>query len=63
MTEQYLLCDCTGTINELPLSKTVRRGDLQSSGLLDQKDAAVTKVLHSGFDLETNLQTQTKART
>lgn len=52
---RYLLCDNTGTFDELPLSEAVRGSDLQSSSLLDQEDAAVPQILHPVLNLETNL--------
>lgn len=55
MTESYLLCDCTGTFNELSFGEAVRGSDLQRSSLLDKEDAAVSKLLHSSLNLETNL--------
>lgn len=38
----YLLCDRTSTIDELPFGEAVRRSDLQSSSLLDEEDAAMS---------------------
>lgn len=55
MTESYLLCDCTGTFNELSFGEAVWGSDLQRSGLLDKEDAAMSKLLHSGLYLEPNL--------
>lgn len=52
---EYLFCDGSGTIDELSLGETVGGGDLQSSGFLDQEDAAVSELLHPGLDLETDL--------
>lgn len=52
---KYLLCDCTGTIDELSFGEAVRGGDLQSSGLLDQKDTPMSELLHSSLDLKPNL--------
>lgn len=52
---RYLLCDNTGTFDELPLREAVRGSDLQSSSLLDQEDAAVPQILHPVLNLETNL--------
>lgn len=56
LTGQYLLCDGASTFDELSLGEAVRGGDLQGSGLLDEEDASVAELLHSRFNLETNLE-------
>lgn len=55
-TVQYLLCDGAGTLYELSLGVTVWGGDLQRSSLLHQEDTAVTQLLDTSLDLETNLE-------
>lgn len=53
--DSYLLCDCAGTFNELSFGEAVRGSDLQSSGLLDEENAAMSKLLNTSLDLETDL--------
>ena len=62
MTAQYLLGDGTGTFDELSFGEAVRGGDLQSSGLLDEEDAAVSELLHPSLDLETDLINKEQCR-
>lgn len=52
----YLLRDGAGAFDELPFGEAVGGGDLQGSGLLDEEDASVSELLHSCFNLETNLE-------
>lgn len=54
----YLLRDCAGTFDELPLGEAVSGAELQGSSLLDQVDAAMAQLLHPCLDLETNLKAQ-----
>lgn len=56
----YLFCDCTGTFNELPFGETIRGSNLQSSSLLDEEDTAMSELLHSSLDLETDLDNRTQ---
>lgn len=63
LTGQYLLCDGAGAFDELSLGEAVRGGDLQGSGLLDEEDASVAELLHSRFNLETNLEERQHQRT
>lgn len=53
---RHLLCDSSRAVDELAFGEAIRGGDLQSSGLLDQEDASMSKLLHSSLDLETNLE-------
>lgn len=53
---RYLLRDGAGAFDELPFGEAVGGGDLQGSGLLDEEDASVSELLHSRFNLETNLE-------
>lgn len=59
----YLLCDCAGTLNELPLGEAVGGADLQGSSLLHQVDAAMAQLLHPCLDLKAHLKSQTKRAT
>lgn len=59
MCVAYLLHDCAGTLDELPLREAVSGAELQSSSFLDQVDAAMSQLLHPCLDLEANLKVQT----
>lgn len=52
----YLLCDCTSTLDELPLGEAVSGAELQGSSLLDQVDTAMAQFLHPRLYLEPNLK-------
>ncbi len=52
----YLLCDCAGTLDELPFGEAVGGTELQGSSLLDQVDTAMAQLLHPCLYLETNLK-------
>lgn len=54
----YLLCDCAGTLDELPLGEAVSGAELQGSSLLDHVNTAVAQLLHPCLYLETNLKAQ-----
>ena len=56
----YLLCDCTGTLDELPLGVAVRGAHLEGPRLLHQEDAAVAQVLHTCANLEADLRRQAR---
>lgn len=52
----YLLHDCAGTLDELPLGEAVSGAELQSSSLLDQVDAAMAQLLDPGLYLVAHLK-------
>lgn len=52
----YLLCDCTGALDELPFGEAVSRAELQGSSLLDQVNTAMAQFLHPRLYLEANLK-------
>lgn len=56
----YLLCDCAGTLDELPLGVAVGGAHLEGPRLLHQEDAAVAQVLHTSANLEADLWKQPK---
>lgn len=62
MCVAYLLHDCAGTLDELPLGEAVSGAELQSSSFLDQVDTAMSQLLHPCLDLEANLKVQTAKR-
>lgn len=57
----YLLRDCAGTLNELPLGVAVRGAYLEGPCLLHEEDAAMAQVLHTCANLEADLQRQTQS--
>lgn len=61
-TVPYLLCDCTGTLDELPLGVAVCGAHLEGPRLLHQEDAAVAQVLHASANLEADLWRQAQGR-
>lgn len=56
----YLLCDRTGTFNELPLGVAVCGAHLEGPCLLHQEDTAVAQVLHPRANLEADLWRQAR---
>lgn len=54
----YLLCDCAGTLDELPLGVAVGGAHLEGPRLLHQEDTAVAQVLHTSTNLEADLWRQ-----
>lgn len=54
----YLLCDCAGTLNELPLGVAVGGAHLEGPRLLHQEDTAMAQVLHASTNLEADLWRQ-----
>lgn len=54
----YLLHDCAGTLDELPLGEAVSGAELQSSSFLDQVDTAMAQLLYPCLYLEANLKAQ-----
>ena len=52
----YLLCDCTGTLNQFPFGEAVSGAELQGSSFLNQVDAAMAQLLHPCSYLKTNLK-------
>lgn len=57
-TVAYLLHDCAGTLDELPLGEAISGAELQSSSFLDQVDASVAQLLNPGLYLVANLEAQ-----
>lgn len=56
VTAPYLLSDCAGALDELPLGVAVGGAHLEGPRLLYQEDAAVAQVLHSSANLEADLR-------
>lgn len=56
MNVVYLLHDCAGTFDELPLGEAISGAELQSSSFLDQVDASVAQLLNPGLNLVANLE-------
>lgn len=54
----YLLCDCAGTLDELPFGVAVCGAYLERPRLLHQEDTAVAQVLHTSANLEADLWRQ-----
>ena len=54
--ESYLLRYGAGALDQLPLGEAVRGAHLQGPGLLDQEDAAVTKLLDTRLYLTAHLR-------
>lgn len=54
----YLLCDCAGTLDELPLGVAVGGAHLEGPRLLHQEDTAMAQVLHASTNLEADLWRQ-----
>jgi len=53
----YHLCNCAGTLDELPFGKAVSGAELHGSSFLHHVDTAVAQILHPCLYLVTNLKT------